>query len=79
MTAQQNIVVGQPEAAGKKRTLARRQAVIGGFGLIAKHKVPTLQVFLDRSYSAFNTRIGVGKKSDQRDQQQVRIQQFRAV
>ena len=56
----QQIIVGQPEAAGQEGALARRQAVHPGLGLIAQHQALEDQPLLDLRAPCALMRVSVG-------------------
>ena len=79
IAALQNIVVDEPKAARQKGSLTCRQA-ISIFGFVAEDEFAIdQQSILDRPKRSPNPRIGWGKKADERQQQQTRVEPLGAV
>ena len=68
------MIVGEPEAAGEERALARRQPVARPRRVVAQHEAVLDQLALDRRDRADDARIVGRQEADQRDQQQARVQ-----
>src|SRR5205807_6707183 len=71
---QQDVVVGQPKAAGQKGPFAGRHAVLDLSGVVAHDEAVDEEVLLDRLDGSDDARIGRWKKPDQREQQQARVE-----
>src|SRR3954471_9736803 len=70
----QDVVVREPEAAGEKRALTRRQSVLRLGAVVAEHEAIDEQALLDRRDGALHARIVRGKESDDRDHEHARVE-----
>jgi hypothetical protein len=76
---QQGQGIGQPEGAGQKRSLARRQAIDLWGGGIAGHEAIGHQMPFDRLHGAAHPRIAWGQEAHQWDHQEAGIEGFPLV
>src|SRR5260370_4300194 len=72
----QDVVVGQPEAAGQKGPLARRQAVQDLPGVVSHDETVNEKALLDCPDRSDDARVGRGQKADERHQQEARVERF---
>ena len=74
------VIIGEPEAAGEKRALSRRQAVDAAFGFVA-HDQPALvhEPTFDRHQRAANLGMIGRQEADERNLQQARVEPPRAI
>lgn len=80
VTALQNVVVDEPEAACEERAFSGRQPIIDIVCFITQHElVIDQEPVFDRSKRALYPRIGRGQKADQRHQQETGVELFGAV
>src|SRR5579885_103739 len=79
MPVLQNIIVGEPEAAGKKDAFAGLQAVASLFRAVAKHKLVLPQTSLNRTDRAQHPLVIGRQEADQWYPQQTRIQRLGAI
>ena len=66
-TAEQYVVVGEPEAAGEKRAFAGRQAVVSVLAVVAQHEAIDEEMLFDEGDGARDARVVGWKKADERD------------
>src|SRR5262245_34807200 len=78
-SALQDEVVREPEAAGQKHALSRRQPVQALVRAVAHHEAVDRQLALDRFHGPFDARIAAWQEADDRDQEQARVELARAV
>ena len=76
---EQIVGIRKPEAAGKERTLAGRQSVIGPGCAVAMYKPVDEQIALDCFHRGTKARIGGRQESDRGNQQQARVELFASV
>src|SRR5215470_16851268 len=70
----QRVIVGQPEAAGKKYALSRRETVDASLGAIAEHEAVDDELLLDGGKGAAHSRIIRRQEPHDRHQQQARVE-----
>src|SRR6516162_1215766 len=78
-TPLQNEVVGEPKAAGQKRSFARRQAIGHLSSVVATDEPVCQQSPLDCADGADDAWVSRRQKADQRQQQQASVERFRSV
>ena len=75
MSALQDVIVDEPEAADQKGALSSRQPVAGMFRVVAQNELAIdQQTVLDRSQCSLHAPIVCRKEADRRDQQQACIE-----
>src|SRR5262245_455789 len=74
VTVLQRIIVGKPEAAGKKYALSSRQTINAGLGAITEYEAIDDELFLDCGYGPAHPRIVGRQESHDRQQQEARIE-----
>src|SRR5437764_1127843 len=79
MAPHERVVVGEPKAAGEKRTFAGRKPVVGGGAVIAKHETVHEQMLLDRLDRADHSWIVRRQEPDERNGERARVHQLWAV
>ena len=72
----QDVIVGQPEAAGQKGPLSGRQAVNDLSGVVTHDKTVNEKALLDCLDGSDNAQVGRGQKADERQQQEARVERF---
>src|SRR5271169_5999934 len=72
----QDIVVGQPKAAGQKGPLSGRQAVHALSGVVTHDETVDDEAVFDRLYGSDDARVGRRKKADERHQQEARVERL---
>src|SRR5262249_10531726 len=78
--AMQYVIVDEPKAARQEDTFACGQAVAGIFGFVPQNEFAVdQQSVLDRSKRSLDPRIVGGKKTDERNQRQARVEPLGAV
>src|SRR6478672_9726445 len=77
--AEHEIGIGEPEAAGKKDTLARRKTIGCGRAVVAQHQAVYQQAALDGRNGRNDPGIVRWKESDGRQQQQAGVQFLRTI
>src|SRR5262249_27254962 len=70
----QRVIVGKPEAAGKKYALSRRETIDAGLAAIAEHEAVDDELFLDGGKGAAHPRIIRRQEPHDRHQQQARVE-----
>src|SRR5262245_34710653 len=80
MSALQDVIVDQPEAADQKGAFSSRQPVAGLFRVVAQNEFAIdQQTVLDRSQCSLHAPIVCRKEADKRDQQQAGIESLGAI
>src|SRR5262245_59871849 len=79
LLALQREIVGQPEAAREKGALTRGQPVELGDGLVSRHEAIGREATADGLDGSEHARILRRKESDERNHQEARVEQLRAV
>src|SRR5580704_1242432 len=77
--ALQNVIIGEPEAAGQKSPFPWRQPIDPLAGIVAQHEPVDDQALFDRLDRADHARVGGRQKAHERQQQKARIERLRAV
>src|SRR6185312_17168624 len=77
--AHEGVIVHQQEGAGQEGSLARWQTINPGTRLVAAHQPLANKALFDLSHGRLDTLVRGGKKTNQRQKQQRRIQILAAV
>src|SRR5271167_2878973 len=72
----QDIVVGQPKAAGQKGALSGRQAIHPLSGVVPHDETVGDKALLDCLDGSDDARVGRRKKADERQQQEARVERL---